>query len=444
MDELKDVAQEKYLTPEQKRKAATAAKARILSDRILQTYPVRVYKPRKRKLRVHEITPLQLMSGAGGMTDLKAGIVYIPVVSSVLARHIREHEALHLRHSKGKPRHDADQAAEDARIEMMRRHITRKQLKETLAIAILTLRKARRMVTVEMPAAKTPEDVSALEKGALILAFRSIAQLVVHGGDVHLRWVKAQHWIKEMRDGVVAASFSSALFALLKPLQRPSRTPHWKAVIPFNVSRLAGDILYPLFAGEDVEIPIPGTAWELPITVFDLTTGPQSKTLMVREPAPSRRGVSIIGGRLVSAYLNPGKARVFQQQRLKPGASIVIDASGSMHFTSEQLRAICDQYPAANIMYYTCYSSNYGAFFVYAKDGRCSTRETLPHIGGGNEVDYSALHWLLDRPAPRFFVTDRQFCGGRADEAIAEFDQAVKDRRIKWVGANGHLKRGDI
>lgn len=130
----------------------------------------------------------------------------------------------------------------------------------------------------------------------------------------------------------------------------------------------------------------------------------------------STTGAHLAGGsRLVRAYL--GQTRRIARRRLPapPTGSFLIDASGSMGVTHERLSKLCLALPGWVVAYYDGASDEkaYGRLVIYAKNGRRLT-SLYPLCGGGNVVDYPSLRWLLTQPKPRFFVTDRQFCGGSA------------------------------
>jgi hypothetical protein len=152
---------------------------------------------------------------------------------------------------------------------------------------------------------------------------------------------------------------------------------------------------------------------------------------------------SMMGPRLKVSRAISGKVykkpmpRPFKRSIHSPGGTILLDASGSMHFSNSELQEFLSRAPAANVSYYSTHCDygleelrksdhriritdkltrrQYGYLLHYARDGQMYDRPDIPIIGGGNGVDLQALQWLLTMPAPRYFVTDLGFCGGPDD-----------------------------
>jgi hypothetical protein len=167
-----------------------------------------------------------------------------------------------------------------------------------------------------------------------------------------------------------------------------------------------------------------GDATEGHMTVIDLRpksayTAKEKKINMRYAPS----GVHLNPTRFVSAIVQgDGKGLFSKRVRQKPGGTVVIDASGSMHPSIETLTALARKVPTATIAYYSGNERAEGILAIFANKGKrfdgILPRETLR---GGNAVDLPAVRWLMDHPKPWTFVSDLQFCGGaRGSEIIAK------------------------
>lgn len=107
-------------------------------------------------------------------------------------------------------------------------------------------------------------------------------------------------------------------------------------------------------------------------------------------------------------------SRVFSRKRRVKGGTILIDASGSMAFTAENLSAVIAAAPGATVAAYAG-MSDYGKLAIVAKNGQMAGPNDViralssPYGTGqlcGNVVDGPALEWLAKQPAPRIWVSD--------------------------------------
>ena len=96
-----------------------------------------------------------------------------------------------------------------------------------------------------------------------------------------------------------------------------------------------------------------------------------------------------------------------QKTRRVPGAAVLIDQSGSMSFTPEDVLAILTAAPAAIVGTYAGKDS-YGILRVVAEHGRRVNDADVWIDLGNNTIDGPALEWLATYPGPRYWVSDRQ------------------------------------
>jgi len=152
----------------------------------------------------------------------------------------------------------------------------------------------------------------------------------------------------------------------------------------------------------------------------------------------SRRGARVHGARLARAVVNATTVGLFIKNRKESGGAVLIDASGSMSFDCDTLAALAIQAPAATVAYYAgdCNGADhrrgvYGTLRIFARNGKRS--RTAPRRGGSNDVDLWAVRWLLRQPAPRVLVSDLEFCGGPAGQALAATAEVDRARHLGLI-----------
>lgn len=139
--------------------------------------------------------------------------------------------------------------------------------------------------------------------------------------------------------------------------------------------------------------------------------------------------------------------RVFARKRKEKGGTVLIDASGSMDFSTDDLAAVIAAAPGATIAAYAG-SRDRGRLIIVAANGKMATADaievglTAPGDGErmhGNVVDGPALRWLAKQPGPRIWVSDgivtgRDDVGGinLVHEVNAICRQADVERILRW------------
>jgi hypothetical protein len=109
--------------------------------------------------------------------------------------------------------------------------------------------------------------------------------------------------------------------------------------------------------------------------------------------------------------------RIFAGRRRKVGGSVLVDASGSMHWDTEALIEVVSSAPAATVGVYSGQGGR-GMLRVVAKRGRRVPDELVRTPMRGNEVDIPALEWLGKQPGPRVWLSDGQVCGSGMDTSF--------------------------
>jgi len=129
-----------------------------------------------------------------------------------------------------------------------------------------------------------------------------------------------------------------------------------------------------------------------------------------------RRVASNVGlrPRRMHRILTDPEMRIFDRVIRGRGGVVIIDASGSMNFTHEQIRNIVENAPGALVALYTDRAGKGTNMFIVADKGRMVNE--LPETGFGNGVDFPALVWGVKHKqrhnSPMIWVTDGGVCAG--------------------------------
>lgn len=112
--------------------------------------------------------------------------------------------------------------------------------------------------------------------------------------------------------------------------------------------------------------------------------------------------------RIGNALVDPQK-RIFDSSKKGNGGVVIIDGSGSMRITTEDIVRIVESAHGATVAVYSADSRNErDNLLILAENGRMV--ETLPERNGGNGVDAPALRWGIKQKknsrTPVVFVTD--------------------------------------
>jgi hypothetical protein len=108
--------------------------------------------------------------------------------------------------------------------------------------------------------------------------------------------------------------------------------------------------------------------------------------------------------------------RVFTRKLKRPaGGAILIDQSGSMSLSHDDVQTIIDTYPGVTVGTYAGNETR-GVLRIIARDGRRATDEDCYLDYGGNTVDGPALEWLAQQPGPRVWVSDGLIVGANGSQ----------------------------
>lgn len=138
--------------------------------------------------------------------------------------------------------------------------------------------------------------------------------------------------------------------------------------------------------------------------------------------------------RNIHRMLSDGK--VFTYKRKREGGTVLIDVSGSMHLTDDEIHRIIDLVPAVTIAGYAG-EGNSGALVIWALDGRVAREINHPYMMSGNVVDLPALMWLANQTAPRLWVCDG-YVTGKGDASFTNVTLNCLD-----IAKRAHIRRVD-
>jgi hypothetical protein len=129
--------------------------------------------------------------------------------------------------------------------------------------------------------------------------------------------------------------------------------------------------------------------------------------------------------------------RIFGYKRKQPGGAVLIDGSGSMHITPDEVRQLVEIAPQARVAIYSGNSDD-GVLRILAQDGMMVEDDQICSPAGGNNcVDGPALEWLAKQKAPLVWVSDGHVTGDSAtgfSAILAMQCQAfIKKKRIRQL-----------
>lgn len=128
--------------------------------------------------------------------------------------------------------------------------------------------------------------------------------------------------------------------------------------------------------------------------------------------------------RRMHRYLTDPAKRVFDKTVRGSGGMVIIDASGSMSFTTEQIAQIIENAQGATVLIYSDRGrkGDHPNAWVVADKGRMVENVEYIDYGHGNGVDFPAIVWGVEnrqyKNTPLVWVTDGGVCG--ANDGFSE------------------------
>lgn len=393
--------------------------------------------------------------GMVGATHTRGAEMYVPLADTDTARFVRNHE---LMHAKITPRIDAGKAAAAAGVSF-----------EALQWSE-DWRVCARLDSAGLIPDGAVEDWEAdtvaknvgrsrrMAAGAMLgLHDAYYPRMRVMAALERVGWTAGE--LQEI-DATIVAMVSGALAGASARRGRRGRKPKptigthkgfQKITIP--LARLFDSAFPPNGSGGDANgkpspAPVdrvPGLARWAPVSDIRRLTMDRA----VKPRRPIGRRFSDCGVIPSAVHRLPVDGAIFGTKRRAKGGSILCDASGSMHYSDDDIERILREAPAATIAFYSGSNGSrkqHGRIIIAADRGRAATveavHEALP--GSENLIDGPALRWLAKQPAPRFWVSDEEVGGidgfGRGSAAHAECLAICRAAGIKIVRRLAALK----
>ncbi len=124
--------------------------------------------------------------------------------------------------------------------------------------------------------------------------------------------------------------------------------------------------------------------------------------------------------RYIHRLLTDGQ--VFARKKRIPGGSVLIDDSGSMSWSNEEIALIVESAPAIDIAAYSGTGQPGGELMIVSEDGTWTDVTKNRPEGSGNVVDMPALEWLATKKEPRIWVSDQLVVPLSGDRKQASID----------------------
>jgi hypothetical protein len=360
-----------------------------------------------------------------GQTDTRKARIVVPVSDTPTGRYIRNHE---LAHARITPAVAASSVCRWNAVSM-------EALQWSEDARVSTFLDARSLVE---PEALTVEESDMVAK-CCAGSERSIAGALLVNVDLgvqRLRMIEAFHragvepWLVDSINDRVADIVSRAQ-AMARDgagsrVRRPRRMPYGKI---FADRAGFKRFTIPLAKMFDLEFPVapPGTepaadgetravesklrrikgsgSWG---TLTEVRRPDLNRTVKPRRPLGRR--FSDVGVVPTAIHRLTTDGSVFGTRRRVKGGTVLCDASGSMHYTNDDIERLLLEAPGSTIAFYSAKASwdPVGRIVIGAQGGRACTvaevRRNLP--GEENLIDGPALRWLARQPGPRFWITD--------------------------------------
>ena len=124
---------------------------------------------------------------------------------------------------------------------------------------------------------------------------------------------------------------------------------------------------------------------------------------------------------------------VFSHKKRSRGGTVLIDVSGSMCLSSDDVHELVKAAPQATVAMYSG-SSTTGKIYILAKNGLAVKKSKIPfNIERGNVIDGPALKWMMQFSAPHIWVCDGHVTGindQSHSNLTTECTQFVHEKRI--------------
>lgn len=134
--------------------------------------------------------------------------------------------------------------------------------------------------------------------------------------------------------------------------------------------------------------------------------------------------------------------RIFRMKKRVKGAAVLVDASGSMAWSEEDLQRVLEEVPAATVALYSGMGKGGKLVIVAEKGRRASWAVVKQHIRSGNIIDGPAMEWLSEQPqAIKVWVSDGGFTGPGDSYRDASHYQRMERDIIRFARRGSGIMR---
>lgn len=246
-------------------------------------------------------------------------------------------------------------------------------------------------------------------------------------------------WKSVMELGQFIDTIRKATKKLGKKVSAPSVDPDITKLADLSVRNTGGhtemvNLLDEGLEKQGLKPPVTSNDGELRWGQMTIIRPPRPLRLPKTKSSRSKYSATDAGAspRYIHRLLTDGQ--VFARKKRVPGGSVLIDDSGSMSWTNQEVQHIVESAPAVDIGAYSG-SGGTGELVIISEDGTWADAELNRPNGGGNVVDMPALEWLATKKEPRIWVSDQLVVpvNGSMEEAAAEVLAFVQANDINVV-----------
>jgi hypothetical protein len=170
--------------------------------------------------------------------------------------------------------------------------------------------------------------------------------------------------------------------------------------------------------------------------------------MSIAEPPLVVRQRALVSSRRLGWRLGPQGSHIVRPDRLaidraifrrgvrRPGGTVLVDTSGSMCFSAEQVADLVTASGGAAVVAIYSGSKTVGELRIVARGNRRAANSEFVPFGAGNIVDVPALEWLSSQPEPRVWWSDAGVSGvhdQRSPEIVERCKRIVARARIRRV-----------
>lgn len=120
----------------------------------------------------------------------------------------------------------------------------------------------------------------------------------------------------------------------------------------------------------------------------------------------------------------------FGQKKRSAGGTMLVDLSGSMSISPEQIQTLVRKAPHVKIAMYCSPGRDSGSLVILAQRGRQVENIEATRVGGANVVDGPALEWLSKQATPRIWISDGQVTGSHESQSVDLTRWATKLKKL--------------